>query len=125
MAHNHTYPEASKLFRDVIERQDNSKGQGDYFSVWYSFASVAVAANHADDALQYLREALNRGYKDADALMADDNLKNLHPNPNFQESVAELKRPLTKWRPSRWATSTKAQNIPGLGRPCRTCLGNG
>jgi hypothetical protein len=29
--------------------------------------------------------------KTADALMADDNLKNLPPNPNFQESVAELK----------------------------------
>jgi hypothetical protein len=55
-----------------------------------------MAANHSDDALQYLREALNRGYKDADALMADANLKNLHPNPHFQELVAELKRPPTK-----------------------------
>jgi len=54
---------------------------------------VAVAANHLDDALQYLREALNRGYKDADALMADDNLKNLHPNPKFQQLAAELKHP--------------------------------
>jgi tetratricopeptide (TPR) repeat protein len=96
MALDHRYPEASKLFRDAIEKQDNSKGQGDRFSVWYSFACVAVAANHPDDALQYLREALNRGYKDADALMADDNLKNLHPNPKFQQLVAELKHPPTK-----------------------------
>jgi eukaryotic-like serine/threonine-protein kinase len=93
MAHDHRYPEASKLFRDAIEKQDNSKGQGNRFSVWYSFACVAVAANHPDDALQYLREALNRGYKDADALMADANLKNLHPSPKFQQLVAELKRP--------------------------------
>jgi len=95
MALDHRYPEASKLFRDVIEKQDNSKGQGNHFSVWYSFACVAVAANHPDDALQYLREALNRGYKDADALMADNNLKSLHPNPKFQQLVAELKRPPT------------------------------
>jgi hypothetical protein len=103
MAHDHRYLEASKLFHDVIEKQDNSKGQGDRFSVWYSFACVAVAANHPDDALavaanhpddarQYLREALNLGFKDADGLMADANLKNLHPNPKFQQLVAELKR---------------------------------
>ena len=44
-----------------------------------------MAANHPDDALQYPREAFNRGYKDADALMADDNLKNPRPNPKFQQ----------------------------------------
>ncbi len=93
MAHDHRYPEASKLFREVIGKQDNSKEQGDRFKVWYSFACVATAANHPDDALQYLREAFNRGYKDAGALMADDNLKNLRPNPKFQQLVAELKRP--------------------------------
>ena len=50
-----------------------------------------LAANHPDDALQYLREAINRGYKDADGLMADPDLEKLHPNPNFQQLVAELK----------------------------------
>jgi eukaryotic-like serine/threonine-protein kinase len=80
----------------VIEKQDNSKGQGDPFSVWYSFACVAVAANRPDDALQYLQDAINRGYKDAVGLMADDDLKNLRPNPKFQQLVAELKRPPAK-----------------------------
>jgi eukaryotic-like serine/threonine-protein kinase len=93
MGYRHHYLEASKLFRDVIEKQDNSKGQGDTFSLWYSFACVAVAANHPDDALRYLQEAVNRGYKDADGLLADDDLKNLRPNPKFQELVAELKTP--------------------------------
>jgi hypothetical protein len=32
--------------------------------------AAQLAANHPDDALQYLREAINRGYKDADGLMA-------------------------------------------------------
>ena len=92
MAHNHRYPEASKLFRDVIEKQDDSKGQGDRSSVWYSFACVAAAANQTDDALEHLREAINHGYKDADGLMADKNLRNLHQNSHFQALVAELKR---------------------------------
>ena len=50
-----------------------------------------LAANHPDDALQYLREAINRGYKDADVQMADPDLEKLRPNPNFQQLVAELK----------------------------------
>ena len=99
MALDRRYAEASKLFRDVIEKKDNSRGQGNGFKVWYSFACVAVAANHLDDALQYLREALNRGYKDADALMADNSLKNLHPNPKFQELIAELKHPPATTQP--------------------------
>jgi eukaryotic-like serine/threonine-protein kinase len=93
MAYTHRYAEASKLFRDAIEKQDSSKGLGNRFSVWYSFACVAVAANHPEDALQYLREAIQRGYKDADGLTADDNLKSLRQNPHFQELIAELKHP--------------------------------
>jgi serine/threonine protein kinase/tetratricopeptide (TPR) repeat protein len=93
MAYSNRYPEATKLFRDVIGKGSNSTGQGNRWSVWYSFACVAVAANHHDDALQYLREATNRGYKDAGGMMADDDLKNLRRNPDFQKLVAELKRP--------------------------------
>jgi len=96
MAYNHRYPDASKLFRDQINKEDKSNVQGNRFSLWYSFSCVAAAANRPDDALRYLREALNRGYKGADALLADDDLKSLRPNPKFQQLVAELKRPSAK-----------------------------
>jgi len=96
MAHNHRYAEASKLFHDVIEKEGNSAGRGDRWTVWYDFACVAVTANHSDDALQYLHESINRGYNDADGMMADDDLKNLRQNPHFQDLIAELKRPPTK-----------------------------
>jgi tetratricopeptide (TPR) repeat protein len=96
MAHNHRYGEASKLFRDVIEKESGSGGQGDRWSVWYSFACVAAAANHPDDALQYLQEAINRGYKDADGLIADDDLKKLRHNPLYLELIAALRLPQTR-----------------------------
>jgi alpha/beta hydrolase family protein len=54
---------------------------------------VAAAADRSDDALQYLQEAVNRGYKDSNGLMADDDLKILRANPKFQQIVAELKQP--------------------------------
>ena len=91
LAYSDRYAEATKLFRDSIGKQDNFVGLGSRFSVWYSFACAAVAANHTDDALQYLREAINRGYKDADIMMNDDDLKALRPNPKFQELIAAIK----------------------------------
>ncbi len=99
LALTHRYDEASKMFRDAIEKDTNSPAQGNHFELWYAFACSAIAANHPDEALQYLREAIGRGYKDADALMADDDLRNLHPNPRFQQLVAQL-----KYQPTRIQT---------------------
>ncbi len=95
MAYNHRYAEAAKLFRSVIDKEGNSEGQGNRWSAWYAFACVAAAADNSDEALRYLREAVNRGYKDADSLMADDDLKNLRHNPHFQQLIVALKRPPT------------------------------
>jgi eukaryotic-like serine/threonine-protein kinase len=96
MARTHRYAEASKLFQDTIEKQNNSKTQGDTFTVWYEFACVAAAAHLPDDALKYLQEAVSRGFKDADGLVDDDDLKSLRTHPKFQQLVAALKRPTTK-----------------------------
>jgi hypothetical protein len=60
------------------------------------FACVAETANRPDDALRYLQEAIDLGYKNADGLMADDDLKKLRPNPKFQQLVAGLKTPSQK-----------------------------
>jgi eukaryotic-like serine/threonine-protein kinase len=90
LARMHRYPEAAKLFRETIEK-GNSLSQANRFQVWYSFACVAAAANRPDDALQYLHEAIDRGYKDPTGLMADD-LKALRPDPNFQQLVAQLRQ---------------------------------
>jgi tetratricopeptide (TPR) repeat protein len=96
MAYNHRYAEAAKLFRGVIDKESNSEGQGNRWSAWYAFACVAAAADNSDEALRYLREAVNRGYKDADSLVADDDLKKLRHNPDFQELIVALKRPPTR-----------------------------
>ena len=87
LAYSHRYAEASKLFSEMLAKQD----QGDP-SAWFSFACVAAAASRPDDAFQYLREAIKRGYNDGNDLMNEDDLKSLHPNPHFQELVAQLKQ---------------------------------
>ena len=60
--------------------------------MWYAFACVAAAAGHADDAFQFLHEAINRGYKNADGLMADDDLKSLRRDSRFQLIVNTLRQ---------------------------------
>lgn len=92
MAYNHRYAEASKLFHDAIQQEESSRGKGNLYSVWYSFACTAMAGNLPDDALKYLREAVNRGYKDVNGLLADDDLKDLRQNPDFRQLVAQLRQ---------------------------------
>jgi eukaryotic-like serine/threonine-protein kinase len=99
LALSHRYPEAVKLFQEELEAQSNSPDQDDRWHAWYSFACVATAAGRADDAIKYLHEAINLGYKDADGLMADDDLKDLRQNPHFQELAATLRRPPAKPQP--------------------------
>jgi hypothetical protein len=60
-----------------------------------------LAANHPDDALQYLREAINRGYKDADGLMADPDLEKLRPIQTSSNSSPNSKRMPGRVQPNR------------------------
>jgi eukaryotic-like serine/threonine-protein kinase len=95
LARTHHYPEAGKLFHEAIENGGPSGMQGNPWSAWYAFSAVETAADRQNDAFQYLHEAINRGYKDADALMADDDFKTLHQNPHFQQLVAQLRQAAT------------------------------
>jgi hypothetical protein len=52
---------------------------------------VAGVANQTVDAIKFLREAMTRGYTDANGMMADSDLNSLHASPEFQRLVAELK----------------------------------
>jgi hypothetical protein len=93
MAYAHRYGEADKLFEDLIQNDGKSAGQGNPWSVWYAFACTAAAAGHTDDAFQYLHEASDRGYTNADALAADDDLKSLRRDSRFQQLLTSLKHP--------------------------------
>jgi eukaryotic-like serine/threonine-protein kinase len=91
LAYRGRYAEAAKLFQDAIAKDADSSGQGNPFQLWRAFACVAAAANRSNESIQYLQEAANRGYKNADAMAADDDLKNLRGNARFQQLVVALK----------------------------------
>jgi tetratricopeptide (TPR) repeat protein len=93
LAYNQRYPEASKLFHDMIEKQNDAAGQRNLRLAWYAFACTAAAADQPEDALQFLRQAISYGFKDGAGLAADEDLQNMRATPGFQQLVAELKGP--------------------------------
>jgi tetratricopeptide (TPR) repeat protein len=93
LGHEHRYADAQQLFRDVIASQPSSSKTGEPWLVWYAFAGAALAAGKPENAIEYLREAVARGYSNADRLLADRDLIELQPAPQFQELVASLRHP--------------------------------
>ena len=91
LAYSHRYEEAERLFQEMLDDQGNSEPGENRWLASYSFAAVATAAGRTGDALKYLREAIAQGYKDADGLMEDDDLKALRHNLHFEELVAGLR----------------------------------
>jgi len=90
MAHSHRYDDAVDLFREVLAKESDT-ALSNRWAICYALACVAVAGNRTHDALQYLHEAIDRGFNDADFMMADDDLKPLRDNSDFQKLVAQLR----------------------------------
>jgi eukaryotic-like serine/threonine-protein kinase len=93
LAYTHRYPEAAKLFQEAIAKDADSSAQGNSFQSWYAFACVAAAANRSDESIQYLREAVHRGYQNVDGMATDDDLRNLRGSAGFKSLIAGLRAP--------------------------------
>ena len=91
MVQNQRYGEAKKLIGDTIEKASKTQEENVPLA-WYKFACVAVAAHDRDEAVQYLREAVDHGYKDFDHIRADDDLKSLRGYPRFEAFLAEARK---------------------------------
>jgi serine/threonine protein kinase/tetratricopeptide (TPR) repeat protein len=91
LVNRHRYDEVKKLFAETIEKIGKSQGGG-ASAAWYNYACVAVVANRPNEALQYLREAIDLGYSDAEHLQTDDDLKPLRRDPRFTSLVSEARK---------------------------------
>jgi serine/threonine protein kinase len=93
LAKSGRYDDASKLYLDTIDKVSQKSGaQGeDVFGLWYNFACLAALAGHPDEAFDYLHRAVKAGYKDAQLIRTDDDLKSLQNDPRFDKLVADLK----------------------------------
>jgi serine/threonine protein kinase/Tfp pilus assembly protein PilF len=91
LVYRHQYGEAKKLFGDTLDQLSKTAGTDDSM-VWYTYACVATAANDRDGAMRYLGQAIDHGYKDADHLEKDSDLKPLHADPRFEVLVKRARK---------------------------------
>ncbi|MBV8113286.1 MAG: tetratricopeptide repeat protein [Silvibacterium sp.] len=86
------YDEAEKLFRQVIETASRT-GPGDTAAeAWYAFACMAAAAGRRDQAFEYLARAAANGYRFANSLETERDLKPLEGDPRLTALLARVRQ---------------------------------
>jgi non-specific serine/threonine protein kinase/serine/threonine-protein kinase len=88
LSHEKRYAEAKNLFREVIEKASRTREEGVLPQAWYSFACGEAAAGHPDEALKYLRKAVDLQSGPVTDLESDNELKSLRNDPRFIALVA-------------------------------------
>jgi eukaryotic-like serine/threonine-protein kinase len=74
-----------------VKKAGEAPGKTTVAEAWYDFACGAAMAGHRDEAFQYLREAFDHGYHDADHMAKDDDLKSLRNDSRFTGLIQELR----------------------------------
>jgi eukaryotic-like serine/threonine-protein kinase len=92
LSHEGRFGEAEKLFREALQMAEKSNQPVVVSNAWYNFACGAAVAGRHGKALGYLREAIEHGLNNPDAIAADPDLKSLHGNPGFDTLVAEARQ---------------------------------
>ncbi len=86
------YPDAERLFHEAIQAAGKADQPSVLASAWYDFACGAAIAGRRQDALEYLGQAIDAGYKNAAWLARDDDLKSLHGDQRFEALLARTRR---------------------------------
>ena len=91
------YDEAEGLAREVSERARRSLGEHSPSTngTWYNLSCHAALHGERTRALDWLREAVDHGFRDADMMSTDEDLRSLRGDPGFETLIerARKKRP--------------------------------
>lgn len=92
LADQKRFPEAEKLFQQAIALAAKQPGQVLLSMTQYNFACAAAVAGHDDEALTYLRQAIDGGYGNAAQLSSDADLKSLRKDPRFAVLIEQVRK---------------------------------
>jgi serine/threonine protein kinase len=92
LSYERRYGDAEKLFREAILTAGKANRPSALFLAWYGFAEGAAVAGRRDEALEYLGQAVDHGYRYAESMAADPALKSLHGDPRFDALVAKARQ---------------------------------
>ena len=87
------YKGAESTFQEVlaIERRFKGEEHPDVGGGFYNLACVSALQGEREEALHYLREALDRGFS-GDGIMNDTDLASLQGDPEFEAIVQEVRK---------------------------------
>ena len=91
LAREGRYGEAETLYDEAVQRASKAQAKGLLGLAWYNFACGAAVAGHRDEALEYLRRAVDLGSEYALDMDTDNDLKSVHGDPRFTALVAHAK----------------------------------
>jgi len=90
----HRFAEADRIFRETlaIQRRVHGENNTNTALTYYNLGCLAALQGHRAEALASLRQALDHGYRRANEMSNDEDLKSLHGDPKFDAILADLKR---------------------------------
>jgi eukaryotic-like serine/threonine-protein kinase len=92
LADQKRFPEAEKLFQEAIALAAKQPGQVLLPMTQYNFACAAAVAGHGEEALRYLRQAIDGGYGNAEQMSSDVDLKSLRKDPRFAMLIEQVRK---------------------------------
>jgi non-specific serine/threonine protein kinase/serine/threonine-protein kinase len=96
LSHERRYSEAEPLFREAIGIAHKSERVFDEGNAWFYFACGAAVARRRDDAIEYLRKALDLQSADISTIASEADLNNLHDDPRFTALVHQVEASAAK-----------------------------
>ncbi|HTB18935.1 MAG TPA: serine/threonine-protein kinase [Bryobacteraceae bacterium] len=85
------YSDAEPLFREGVQAAESAGQPGMLARAWYNFALGAAIAGRREQALEYLSQAVDHGYRGLDKSGLDDTLKPLSGDPRFEALVTRAR----------------------------------
>jgi non-specific serine/threonine protein kinase/serine/threonine-protein kinase len=88
------YDEAEPLYLEILETRRRVLGEDHPHTLgpFYNLACVAALRGDRIKAMDWLRQAVDHGYTNADGMAHDPELASLHGDPEFEAIVAEVKK---------------------------------
>jgi eukaryotic-like serine/threonine-protein kinase len=93
LSHQGRYGEAEEQYREVMRTASKANQTGVIDTLWYYFGCMAASAGRRDEAIEYLGKAVDHGYKNAEAMKTEKDLRSLQGDPRFHALLVKAQQP--------------------------------
>jgi tetratricopeptide (TPR) repeat protein len=94
-AKQHRYAEAGNMFGESLAIERRVYGENDPFTntAMYNLACVKALDGRREEAVAMLRQAVDHGFRNAEAMAGDEDLKSVRGDKRFDAILADARKP--------------------------------